>query len=43
VLVCGSGVGAAVVERGRDLHRTSTRAIFPSSNVNRIGSVRPSA
>src|SRR5215217_7332757 len=34
---------AAVVERHRDLHRTSTRAIFPSSNVKRIGRIRPSA
>ena len=36
-------VNAAVVEGDRDLHRTSTRAILPSSNVKRIGSVRPSA
>ena len=34
---------AAVVECHRDLHRTSTLAILPSSNVNLIGSVRPSA
>ena len=36
-------VDAAVVERHRDLHRTSTLAMRPSSNVNRSGSVRPSA
>ena len=36
-------VDAAVVERDRDLHRTSTRAILPSSNVKRSGSIRPSA
>src|SRR3954462_11457668 len=36
-------MNAAVVERHRHLHRTSTRAIFPSSKVNRRGSVRPSA
>ncbi len=35
-------VHAAVVEGHRDLHRTSTRAILPSSNVKRIGNVRPS-
>ena len=31
-------VHAAVVERDGDLHRTSTRAILPSSKVKRIGS-----
>ena len=34
-------VDAAVVERDRDLHRTSTRAILPSSNVKRIGQRAP--
>src|SRR5579862_3994400 len=36
-------VNAAMIEGDCELHRTSTRAILPSSNVKRTGRTRPSS